>query len=547
MSFRSPSTVRSASLVLAVALAASAAGAGDIPASPAWTAYQAAAAVPTPAQTFGPLYADVETRGLFADDKLFPDAAPRRPAAEILAAYRAGAPWADAALKTFVLANFTVPGEAEALAAPTRATVPIATHIARLWPVLTRNGAERAPGGSALSLPAPYVVPGGRFRELYYWDSYFTMLGLAKDGRQDLVESMIDDFGSLIDRYGHIPNGARTYYLTRSQPPVFYAMVGLSQATDQAVRARRLAWMKAEHAFWMIGAAGLKPGTAQLHVVALPDGAVLNRYFDLRSTPRDESFAIDERLALRAHRPAAEVYADVRAAAESGWDFISRWLADQRTLETIHTRDLVEPDLNSLLYGLEQAISADCRRSGDAACAQSYCAQAQARAQAMRRWLWDARDGLYRDYDWRLGRFSPGVSAATLYPLFAGLATREEAHRVAVLVRSHLLAPGGVRTTLLATGQQWDAPNGWAPIQWIAVAGLKRYGEAALADDISCRWLRTVGLSYAATGKLVEKYDIEAVRPGGGGEYPLQDGFGWTNGVAAAMRCSRPSPARMRG
>jgi alpha,alpha-trehalase len=203
---------------------------------------------------------------------------------------------------------------------------------------------------------------------------------------------------------------------------------------------------------------------------------------------------------------------------------------------------LVEPDLNSLLYGLERAIVAECRRAGDVRCASRFDQQAATRRRAMRRWLWDPQDGLYRDYDWRAGRLSPRVSAATLYPLFTGVATPEEAQRVADVLRRQLLAPGGVRTTPVATGQQWDEPNGWAPIQWIAVQGLERYGEHALADLVSCRWLRTVGLTYAASGKLVEKYDIEAVRPGGGGEYPLQDGFGWTNGVAAALHCPAPTP-----
>lgn len=505
--------------------------------------YARAAKVATPENLFGPLYVEVEQRGLFPDNKLFADATPRRAPAAILAAFRAGAPWTDARLKDFVEREFRIPTAPSAKSITASTPKPLDEHIAGLWPVLTRPGFTAEPGSSALSLPKPYVVPGGRFRELYYWDSYFTMQGLAKDGRQDLVESMIDDFGSLIDRYGHIPNGARTYYLSRSQPPFFYAMVGMSKASDPAVKAKRLAWLKREHAFWMAGEAGLKPGEAREHVVRLPDGAVLNRFYDARQTPRDESYKLDTDLAAEAGRPAPELYRDLRAGAESGWDFGSRWLADGHSLKTIHTTDLVPPDLNSLMYGLERAIADGCRQAGDAACAKAYGQRAEARAAAIQRWLWDDAGGLYRDYDWKAKRFTTSASAATLYPLFTGAARRENAPRVAAFVRAQLLASGGLRTTTVSTGQQWDEPNGWAPLQWVAVAGLKRYGQDALAADVACRWLATVRRSYGESGKLVEKYDIEHAKPGGGGEYPLQDGFGWTNGVTRALDSSTRCPA----
>ncbi|MGC1304464.1 MAG: alpha,alpha-trehalase TreF, partial [Caulobacteraceae bacterium] len=458
----------------------------------------------------------------------------------ILAAYRKGAPWSDAALKGFVQQNFTLPGMAATPPAPTASPAEasptsLAKHIADLWPVLTRHPSAPAPYSSALYLPKPYVVPGGRFREIYYWDSYFTMLGLAADGRQDLVESMIDDFGHLIERYGHIPNGSRTYYLGRSQPPFFYAMVGLSKAQAPAIRAKRLAWMRAEHDWWMASAKGLKPGQARDHVVAMPDGTVLNRYYDARDTPRDESYRMDVTLARAAHRDPAGLYRDLRAAGETGWDFSSRWLADGKTLATIHTTDFVPVDLNSLLYGMERAIEAGCRASGDLACAGRYAAQAEARAQAVRTYLWDAKAGTYLDYDWRAGALSPHPSAAMLYPLFTGLASEAQAHGVAAFTRANLLASGGLRTTLVQTGQQWDIPNGWPPLQWVAVQGLRRYGETGLADEVTCRWMTTVRREYKASGRLVEKYDVEALRPGGGGEYPLQDGFGWTNGVTRAL------------
>ena len=407
-------------------------------------------------------------------------------------------------------------------------------RIAELWPTLTRSAASAARGSSLIPVPKPFVVPGGRFRELYYWDSYFTMLGLKADRREDLLESMIDDFGSLIERYGHVPNGTRTYYLSRSQPPFFYAMVALSRTRDPRVRARRLRSLKAEYAFWMAGAGELKPGEASGHVVRMPDNGLLNRPFDARDTPREESYLEDVEAARDAARPAPEVYRDLRAGAETGWDFSSRWLRDGRTLSTIHTTELVTTDLNSLLYGLERAIAAQCREASDSGCAAAFDRRAESRAREMRRYLWNARAGVFQDYDWRAGRRTPVVSAAVVYPLFVGLASGEEARTTAELVRQDLLAPGGLRTTTVRTGLQWDAPNGWAPLQWLAVSGLRRYGQAALADAIVCRWLGAVARTYRTSGRLLEKYDVETVTPGGGGEYPLQDGFGWTNGVVRA-------------
>jgi alpha,alpha-trehalase len=271
-------------------------------------------------------------------------------------------------------------------------------------------------------------------------------------------------------------------------------------------------------------------------VVRMPDGTLLNRYWDERDTPREESYGEDRATAAAApERPASQVYRDLRAAAESGYDFSSRWLADGRTLATIHTTDIVPIDLNALLWASERAIARRCAALGDDACARSYEAQAQARSSAMTRYLWDTQAWRFVDWDARAGRGTGVISAAALMPLFVGLATPDQARMMAALVRGSLLAPGGLRTTLMRTGQQWDDPNGWAPLQWIAVRGLQRYGEAALAQEVAQRWLQTVTAFYTRTGRMIEKYDVETRSAGGGGEYVVQDGFGWTNGVTAAL------------
>ncbi|HUD28298.1 MAG TPA: trehalase family glycosidase, partial [Novosphingobium sp.] len=341
---------------------------------------------------------------------------------------------------------------------------------------------------------------------------------------------------SLIERFGHIPNGTRTYYLSRSQPPFFALMLDLSKSTDTAAQARRLAALRREHAFWMAGEACAAKAKPCERVVRMPDGTMLNRYWDGRDTPRDESFAEDRATAAKAgSRAGGTVYRDLRAGAESGWDFSSRWLSDPQDLATIRTSRVVPLDLNALLWAMERRIGQGCEEIGDLPCVREFARRADVRKSGIERYLWNAREKRFDDWLLDTGKPSPVLSSAALYPLFVGIATPEQAKSVAAATRASLLARGGLRTTTLRTGQQWDAPNGWAPLQWVAIAGLRRYGEEDLAREIASRWLATVRRTYRETGKMLEKYDVEEVRAGGGGEYPLQDGFGWTNGITSTI------------
>jgi alpha,alpha-trehalase len=496
-----------------------------------------------PQVLFKDLFVAVQSEAIYPDGKVFPDAVPNAAPAEILAQYHALQPDSPAALKRFVDSHFSLPGAADSAPSFPK-DVPIVAHIDGLWNPLTRTTTSAPRYSSLLALPKAYVVPGGRFREIYYWDSYFTMLGLIESGRRDLAADMVSDFAYLIDAYGHIPNGTRTYYLSRSQPPFFFEMVGLLSSGDEGREfARYLPQLKHEYAFWMQGARGLRRGAARRRVVAMPDGSILNRYWDDRDTPRDESYREDTELARTAGRPASRMFRDLRAAAESGWDFSSRWFADGRSIATIDTTEIVPVDLNSLLFGLENAISAGCRVQGDIACTAVFAHRAAVRHAAVDRYLWDETRGAYLDYRWTEAMTVPRLSAATLYPLFVALASAAQAGAVAHGAARDLLRPGGVVTTPLATGQQWDSPNGWAPIQWIAIAGLRRYDQPALAETIACRWMVTVGDVYRRSGKLVEKYNVIDAGGGGGGEYPLQDGFGWTNGVMRKLIALYPAEA----
>ncbi|MFT4056847.1 MAG: trehalase family glycosidase, partial [Novosphingobium sp.] len=261
----------------------------------------------------------------------------------------------------------------------------------------------------------------------------------------------------------------------------------------------------------------------------------ITKYWDDRDTPRDESFAEDRATAKASTRPAPEVYRDLRAGAESGWDFSSRWLSNPHSLATIRTTDVVPIDLNALIWAMEKRIEKGCRQAGDQACTREFSRRAATRKAAVDRYLWHG--GEQRFSDWLLAEGKPSTvqSSATLFPLFVGMASPTQAKAVATTTQRKLLAEGGIRTTVRHTGQQWDAPNGWAPLQWVALEGLRRNGQETRAKDVAMRWLGTVNCTYLETGKMLEKYDVEERRAGGGGEYPLQDGFGWTNGVTAAI------------
>ena len=489
----------------------------------------------SPADRYEELFEAVQMSRIFPDSKTFVDCAPKLDPAEILARYRQNVSRPDFNLADFIKAYFAPPvvHASHYIADPKQN---ILEHIDGLWEVLTRRPEEHPSQSSLLPLPEPYVVPGGRFGEIYYWDSYFTMLGLAASGRGDLLRNMANNFAYLIDHYGHIPNGNRTYYLSRSQPPVFALMVELFEKEQLHFAEHYLPQLLREYDFWMGEADGLTPGEANRHVVKLPDGAVLNRYWDDRDTPRDESYLEDVETARKSSRPANEIYRELRAGAASGWDFSSRWFGDANDISSIRTTSILPIDLNAFMYKLEITIATLAKNTGDPATAQRFNDCAICRRDAIDRLLWDSESGTYRDYDWGLSQRC-ALCAACATPLFVGMASPRQAMAVAKALSEQLLFPGGVMTTLSANGQQWDKPNGWAPLQWMTIQGLRRYGENNLANLITTRWLTTVGDHYRQHNKLVEKYDISGAvgAQGGGGEYPLQDGFGWTNGVVRML------------
>ncbi|RXF02561.1 trehalase family glycosidase [Pseudoalteromonas sp. PS5] len=479
------------------------------------------------------IFKAVQKAGLFADSKAFADAIAKIPLAEIEQLYAKQKP-TGATLLNFVHTHFDFVASKELEALPDFACAQ--QYISALWSRLSRKPSTAATG-SLLPLPYPYVVPGGRFNEIYYWDSYFTALGLLDANRNDLVEGMLDNFISLIDRIGHVPNGNRDYYQSRSQPPVTALMVDLlwQQKSDD------MQWLKLvtqglikEYNFWQTGGdVGSTEGNARLRVVTMPCGGTLNRYWDPLAAPRPESYVEDVELASRTVDPSV-LYQHIRAACESGWDFSSRWLANPDDLASIRTTQIIPVDLNALLVLLELQLARCLKKLNNETQAEHYDSLASKRSALIQRYCWCDETGWF--YDVNLDDYQPTkiVSLAGVVPMFAKQVTPAQAQRMGDKLRYDFLKSGGLVSTLTPTSQQWDSPNGWAPLQWFAVSGLRSYGQNQLASEIMQAWIYAVETGFAHLGCLLEKYNVvEPDKQAEGGEYVVQQGFGWTNGVTS--------------
>jgi alpha,alpha-trehalase len=410
-----------------------------------------------------------------------------------------------------------------------------------------------------LYLPRPYVVPGGRFNEMYGWDSYFIQLGLLRDRRFQLAADMAENFLYQIRQYGKILNANRTYYLTRSQPPFLTQMIlGVyAHSHDTHWLADAFPAIEQYYRYW----------TTEPHLVPATG---LSRYYDLGEGPAPEvvSSELDRhgrtdydliRRYFRSHRVTAYdaslfydgahdrltplFYKGDRSMRESGFDPSNRF--GPFSADIIHYNPVC---LNSLLYLMETDTARILQILGRIQEAESWLRRARDRAQKINRLMWDQQRGLYFDYDFATRRVREYPFLTTFYPLWAGIATSEQAARV-VGNLPLFERRGGLQTSTRHTGDQWDAPFGWAPLEYIAVQALRRYGYAAEADRISEHFLSMVAREYDRNGTLDEKYDVVRARAELGHEISFgystnEAGFGWTNAVFAILYDELPPAAR---
>ncbi len=452
-------------------------------------------------QLSGPLFDAVAHSAIYSDGKTFVDSIPNSDPREILKAFEEERDGPSFNLKAFVEKHFTLPP-------PINEEVPKAAsmkdYIEKMWPVLHREMKAPSNESTLISLPKPHIVPGGRFRECFYWDSYFTALGLPTP----IIKDMVTNFAHLIDLFGFIPNGNRVYFTSRSQPPYFsFLLKLLSDKGEQSFAKSFLPHLEKEYRYWM------------------DHQTPLNSYFDELNIPRPEAYKREIELAKGSNNP--QFFQSLRASCASGWDFSSRWLEDQKTFQTVWTLDLLPVDLNSLLFHLEETLYLFSNDS-------QYKEAANKRKEAIQTLFW--KDDFFYDVHLNTKSTTPAQTLAATTPLFVQAATQKQADAVAKKLEKDFLLPGGFVTSLTEGQHQWDMPNGWAPLEWITIKGLLNYGHKDLALEGARRWIDLNEKIFAEKGTLLEKYNVrDCSADVARGEYAPQQGFGWTNGVALAL------------
>ncbi|GMF27878.1 unnamed protein product [Phytophthora lilii] len=411
------------------------------------------------------------------------------------------------------------------------------------------------------------IVPGGRFRESYYWDSYWIVQGLLISDMPVTARGIVNHLLEFVSEYGFVPNGGRIYYLTRSQPPMLSDMVKLvsrlpangsdSEFDEEYLRAA-LPILEREYDFWMQhGPCGHAVELTRRNTSVGATGRatyVLNRYTSSANHPRPESYREDVLVAAEifdrtmqlndgnaaaTERHKDKYYNNVIAAAESGWDFSSRWLRDPLDMKSMVTTSVVPVDLNAIMYRVEQNLMEFNRHLGNQKRAQFFERAAARRLEAIDAILWSDKHHSWKDYDLETDTHSSIVSVSDYTPLWAKAFNSSDIdrlkHVVSSLKNSGLLQVGGVQTTNIFSGQQWDSPNAWPPEQDIVVEGLLAVNITEshdLARELSQTWTQTSLTAWKQTGLMFEKYNASEVGGlGAGGEYFPQFGFGWTNGV----------------
>ncbi|HEV2134479.1 MAG TPA: trehalase family glycosidase [Terracidiphilus sp.] len=451
-------------------------------------------------------------------------------------------------------------------------------HLPRTIQKIGEINPASLPQQGLLYLPHPYVVPGGQFNEMYGWDSYFIILGLEADHREALAKGTVDNFLFEIEHYGGILNANRTYYLTRSQPPFLTSMIRAVYEDPASFprtpegRAQKRAWLERaytlaekDYSYW------LRPEHAAGHTR-------LARYYDYGSGPVPEMSNVDtyyqdvvrwlvehpgpanagflikspehpdapqaarlkitscdinaSQLCSRAwyngYRLSRSFFVGDRAMRESGFDPSFRFGPFSGA-----TEDFASVDLNCLLYRYERDMEHFALLLAMPKDAQRWNARAIARDSAIHAYLWRPSEGVFSDYDFVHHRPSDYAFITSLYPLWTGVATRDEAKQV-VAKLNLFERPGGLSTSNYQSGLQWDDPYGWAPTNWIAIEGLEDTGFRDDALRVARHFAATIEAGFAAGGTMVEKYNVAAVSANvtvTAGYKINQVGFGWTNGV----------------
>ncbi|XP_028415188.1 trehalase-like [Dendronephthya gigantea] len=506
----------------------------------------------------GKILHEVQMAKIFADAKTFVDMRMKHDITDITRNFTAlGLKPSKEKIRKFVADNFSPAGEdldpfdpEDLVEKPKRLKkirdeklCKFAFALNALWKKLGRNITHEArvqsERSSLIIVPNPFIVPGGRFREYYYWDSYWILHGILTCGMHGTAKGMIMNYLDLVRRFGFVPNGGRIYYLNRSQPPFLIQMVDLyySYTKDLDFVRKNLKILEKEYEFWE------KHRTVSLNVSGVQHSFAI--YNANMTTPRPESYWNDYEVGekLTKQHMKWRFYQAVASAAESGWDFSSRWFnqSDDEVgkFESIHTMKIIPVDLNSILYKNAVTLSKFSGLTGDQSKSKKYQQLANRRWSAIEALLWNEAAGAWADYDVTVKSNTKAFYASVVVPLWAGLA-QENATRQELVFQSMKRAkvldfPGGFPTSLNLSGQQWDYPNAWPPLQHMLIIGLANCSSMVLQNEakkLAQSWVLGNWKGYERTKYMFEKYNVTSQgNTGRGGEYKPQVGFGWTNGV----------------
>ncbi|XP_067209128.1 trehalase isoform X1 [Linepithema humile] len=394
---------------------------------------------------------------------------------------------------------------------------------------------------SIIYVPNPVIVPGGRFREFYYWDSYWIIKGLLLSEMHATVRGMLNNFVLIVDKIGFIPNGGRVYYKMRSHPPLLIPMVEeyLKTTRDDAWLKENLWLLEKEFNFWMTN--------RTINIEKDGTNYTLARYYEESSGPRPESYKEDY-LTSQSFRTAEEkddYYAELKTAAESGWDFSSRWFihegTNQGNLTNLKTRSIIPVDLNAMIYRNAVLLAKYNRQMGNETKVAYYNDIAEKWKEAVRVVLWHEEVGAWLDYDILNDIKRDYFYPTNILPLWTNCYDASKRGDYVSKVLKYLeknqimVNQGGIPTTLEHSGEQWDYPNAWPPLQYFFIMSLNNTGDPwaqRLAYEISQRWVRSNYKAFNETHSMYEKYDATVSGGhGSGGEYEVQLGFGWSNGL----------------
>lgn len=386
---------------------------------------------------------------------------------------------------------------------------------------------------SLVHVPHSFVVPGGRFREFYYWDSYWVIKGLLVSGMFESAKDMIRNFVYLVDRFGFIPNGGRTYLLNRSQPPFLLPMVyDYYKATkDEQFLREVLPSIQAEYDWWW------KNRVVNM-TLANGKSYTLFQYRASTRSPRPESYKEDVHSAagLASEADKEMFYQSIAAACESGWDFSSRWFADGASLSSCHTTQILPVDLNAMMCFNTQLLGEVYGVLGNAALAQTMEERCQLMKKSFNEIFWDDNLGCWFDYLLKDNSHNHQFYASCVVPIFANAYDDvSKVSRAFQYFQKCGVLDTGLATSLRHSGQQWDFPNAWSPLVHMLIVGLRNTMDVELqagAATIASNWLKMNHSLFSQTGFMFEKYNVTSESLiAGGGEYEIQTGFGWSNGV----------------